>query len=340
MARLVPLVGELPREWQTLGGRVDRVACWRSPKTVSRSGWRPWSRWYSSTSRSVSASIAAERRENNSTSSRRDGARARMPGLPRGPRSRYSQSSPSRAVIRSASTVSYRSDIATAALCSALESRVRQRPSGPWTRLAMHDMGVQVGVVLAGVPVVERGGDHAADVDLGAAVGADPGLRDVPLDDRDDLGDRVAVAGIQPLAGVVVGQRPQHADRLGRGEGAVEPGDRAAPVLVLGVDVRGLAEPLPGGRVLPVGEQPLHLRRGDERPGASHARRRGRPGRRRARCRAGCRARSSTGSSDVRRPAVVGGDRVEQVGVGVAGIPDASDITATPATFTRAPHDT
>jgi len=45
-----------------------------------------------------------------------------------------------------------------------------------------HHVGVQVRVVLAGVPVVERGSDHAVDVDLGGAVGADPGAGDVPLE--------------------------------------------------------------------------------------------------------------------------------------------------------------
>jgi len=123
-----------------------------------------------------------------------------------------------------------------------------------------HDVRVQVGVVLAGVPVVERRRDHAGDVDLRDPVGADPGLGDIPLDQRHDVNDRAPVRGVDDLPGRVVRQGPEHANGLRGGERAVEPRDRA-PRVAVAVDMRELPEPAPGCRVLPSGEYPLHLHR-------------------------------------------------------------------------------
>jgi len=114
--------------------------------------------------------------------------------------------------------------------------------------------------------VVERRRHHAGDVDLRDPVSADPGLGDVPLDQLHDVGDRAAVRGVDHLPGLVVGQGPEHGDRLGRGEGAVEAGHRT-PRVAVAVLVRGLAEARPGGRVLTAGEEPLHLHRRHDRAG-------------------------------------------------------------------------
>ncbi len=197
-------------------------------------------------------------------------------------------------------------------------------PVGALHPVGDHDMGVQVRVVVAGVPVVERRGDHPPGLHLRHAVRADPGPGHVPLHDREDVGDGLPVRGVDRVAGRIVGQRPQHADRLRDREGAVEPGHRAAPVGTGGVDVRGAAQGGAGHRVGAVGEQSRHLRRRHLRPGrqavavgqAGEAA--AQPGARR-----GAGHGVVAGHRRARGPAVVGGHGVQQVGVGVARVADA-----------------
>jgi len=80
--------------------------------------------------------------------------------------------------------------------------------------------------------------NDAAHVDLCDAIGADPGLCDVALDEGDDVGDRLAAAGIDDLPRPRVGQSPQDGDGLLGREREVEPGDRT-PKVAVGVHVRG-----------------------------------------------------------------------------------------------------
>ena len=88
------------------------------------------------------------------------------------------------------------------------------------------DVGVQVGVAGAGVPVGEAGGDQPAGVDLADAAGAEPGVAGVALQELEGGGDRGVVGGLDPLGDLGVGDRPQRGHRLHRGEGQVESGDR------------------------------------------------------------------------------------------------------------------
>ena len=87
-------------------------------------------------------------------------------------------------------------------------------------------VGVQVRVPGAGVPVIERGGDHPADPHaLGAGV-ADAGAGHPLLHEPQHIGDGLPVRPRDQLPGGLVGQRPQHAHRLRHRERQVEPGHR------------------------------------------------------------------------------------------------------------------
>ncbi len=117
-----------------LEGRFMRVACCRRAYISRRSCGRIWS---SRSSRSALrlASICAVLAENSRISSSGIASISNA-GLRREPRSRSSQFTPRRRVRWSARSTLWISDIATAARYSTRPSRVRQAPSGPWTRFA------------------------------------------------------------------------------------------------------------------------------------------------------------------------------------------------------------
>ena len=89
-------------------------------------------------------------------------------------------------------------------------------PVRPLHPVGDDDVGVQVGVVLAGVPVVEGRRDDTSGLDLGDPVGAHAGAGDVPLDDGEHVLDGLAVALVDGFAGGRIGQGPEDADRLRR----------------------------------------------------------------------------------------------------------------------------
>ena len=136
-------------------------------------------------------------------------------------------------------------------------------------------MGVELGVTGAGVPVVERGRDDAADVLLDDATLAESGGEDLGFAVGDDGLERAAVGGVDAGAGGVVGQRPRDADGLGGGEGEVETGDglgglacAAEPVDDCGgLGAWDLAERLAGDGVLEHAEHAPEGFLGDERAG-------------------------------------------------------------------------
>ena len=109
------------------------------------------------------------------------------------------------------------------------------------------DVGVQLRVAGAGVPVVERGRDDAADVLLNHAALAHPGGEDLALAVGDDRLQRAAVGGVDPGAGGVVGERPRDRDGLRRGEGQVETGDGLRRLLRPPEVVDGLRAAGPAG---------------------------------------------------------------------------------------------
>ena len=85
-----------------------------------------------------------------------------------------------------------------------------------------HEVGVQVRVSLAGVPVVESRGHDAARLCLDDSPGALAGADGVGLHHVHDVIDRVVVSGLDLLAHAGIPQRPQNRDALGWGEGEVE----------------------------------------------------------------------------------------------------------------------
>ena len=110
--------------------------------------------------------------------------------------------------------------------------------------LGLHLVGdqhvrVQVRVTGAGVEVRELGGVEPTGCDLFDASCTASGACNVVLDPPQRVGDSVVVAAGDRVGGVLVGQRPQHTDGLGGGEGEVVAGDCLAHLVLLLVDPRG-----------------------------------------------------------------------------------------------------
>ena len=95
-------------------------------------------------------------------------------------------------------------------------------PVGALDPVGDHEVGVQVRVALAGVPVVERRRDDAARLCLDDSPGALAGTDGVGLHHVHDVIDRVVVSGLDLLAHAGIPQRPHHRHGLGWGEGEVE----------------------------------------------------------------------------------------------------------------------
>ena len=95
-------------------------------------------------------------------------------------------------------------------------------PVGALDPVGDHEVGVQVRVSLAGVPVVERRRDDAARLCLDDSPGALAGADGVGLHHGHDVIDRVVVSGLDLLAHAGIPQRPQNRHGLGWGEGEVE----------------------------------------------------------------------------------------------------------------------
>ena len=93
-----------------------------------------------------------------------------------------------------------------------------------------HEVGVQVRVALAGVPVVERRRDDAARLCLDDSPGALAGADGVGLHHVHDVIDRVVVSGLDLLAHTGIPKRPHNRHALRRGEGEVEAVHRAVLV--------------------------------------------------------------------------------------------------------------
>lgn len=120
-----------------------------------------------------------------------------------------------------------------------------------------HDVGVQLGVVLARGDLPEGSHHQAARFGvLAGAVHANPGGRPVALEVLEHASDR-GVVGVEESG--VAGERPPHRDRLRGGERGVEPGDGRdqLPLAVEAVDERG-AEPCPRHGVV-AGQQRLQV---------------------------------------------------------------------------------
>ena len=103
-------------------------------------------------------------------------------------------------------------------------------PVGALDPVGDHEVGVQVGVSLAGVPVVERCGHDAARFCLDDSPGALAGADGVGLHHGHDVIDRVVVSGLDLLAHASIPERPHHRHGLGWGEGEVEAVHRAVLV--------------------------------------------------------------------------------------------------------------
>ncbi|GAA1580269.1 hypothetical protein GCM10009789_37600 [Kribbella sancticallisti] len=105
------------------------------------------------------------------------------------------------------------------------------RPLRTLNPVGDNDMGVELRVAAAGVPVIERCGDQTAGVDLRDAVLAGPGERCVLLDERQDVLDGFVMRRDDLLLCPYVGGSPQRRDGFHGGEGEVEPGDRLPRLL-------------------------------------------------------------------------------------------------------------
>jgi len=122
------------------------------------------------------------------------------------------------------------------------------------------DVGVQVGVPGAAVPVGERRPHQAGDVDLPDPVPAGAGAQGVGLDEPQRVRDRSLVGAFDACRDVGWRDRPEGADGLHRREGEVVPGDRRRPRTRLPRDLRGqLADVSRGAAVLGQEELPSHL---------------------------------------------------------------------------------
>ena len=101
-----------------------------------------------------------------------------------------------------------------------------QPPSVEGLDLVCHrDVGVQVRVAGPAVPVGERGGDQAADVDLPDALRPGPGEQGMLLDERQRVLDRGLMGLFDHSRHRRIGDRPQGRDRLHRGERQVIAGN-------------------------------------------------------------------------------------------------------------------
>ena len=94
-----------------------------------------------------------------------------------------------------------------------------------------HDVGMELGIAAAGVPVVEGRGDQTSYVELDNAVVTGSGERRVLLDQLEDIVDCVVVGGDDLLLSTDIGGRPERRNRLDGGEGEVESGDRLLRLL-------------------------------------------------------------------------------------------------------------
>ena len=108
-----------------------------------------------------------------------------------------------------------------------------------------HQVGVQVRVTGAGVPVVERGRDRSPNRDLRDTLTPDASEQRVRLDQLKALRYGVAVRGGDAGLRGRISQCPQHADRLRHRERQVEPGhrDRGPPAVLLGLDAGDRGDP-------------------------------------------------------------------------------------------------
>jgi hypothetical protein len=88
------------------------------------------------------------------------------------------------------------------------------------------DMGVQIGVAVAGVPVGEGDGEQPGDVDLPDPAGTQAGVDRGALQPADRVDDGGGVRCLDLGGQSRVGQRPQRRDALHRGERQVIAGHR------------------------------------------------------------------------------------------------------------------
>ena len=124
-----------------------------------------------------------------------------------------------------------------------------------------HDVGVQVRVTGAGIPVIERRRHHPADRFLEGAVVAGAGEHDLLLRPPQGDGDGVAVRGVDRLLRRGVGDRPHRRHRLRHRERQVERRDRPRhprlAALLLRLDHRHRSRPVsdaqPGRKRLDAG---------------------------------------------------------------------------------------
>jgi len=113
-----------------------------------------------------------------------------------------------------------------------VDGRAVQRPPPAVRTLDLvreHDVGVQVRVRGAGVPVLERGGDHPLRADLAAPRRPDPGPHHLGLDELQHAGQGGPMGAVNLGAGRVVAQGPQDRDGLGDRERQVVPDHRMTP---------------------------------------------------------------------------------------------------------------
>ena len=88
------------------------------------------------------------------------------------------------------------------------------------------DVGVQLRVAGARVPVIEGCRDHPADVFLHHAALAGAGGEHLPFGVVDHEPQRLHVRGVDRGLGLRVGQGPHHRHALGHAERQIEPGHR------------------------------------------------------------------------------------------------------------------
>ena len=209
-----------------LASRVARVACCRRPMTSRAVGWRPWEATNVSTRSSLARSITLERCENSSRRSLPTPSTSHFGSADRARCSRHPRPAqvPGQLVGEQAVVQLGHADRGP-------EQRLGvQGPplavDGGLDPVEHDDVGVQLRVTGAGVPVVERGRDHPAHVLADRAGVPGAGREHLRLPVRDHRLQRAPVRRVDPRPGGFVRERPRHRDALRDGEGQVEPGHR------------------------------------------------------------------------------------------------------------------
>jgi len=88
-------------------------------------------------------------------------------------------------------------------------------------------VSVEIGVAGSTIAMREGRGDETTDLDLPHAAAADAGVRDLPLQPRQRVGNGSVVCHADVRGNLFRRQRPQGRNGLDRREGEIEPGDRA-----------------------------------------------------------------------------------------------------------------